>query len=458
MVKMRDVKKWLLFLSAVAMAMGMLGACSNLFSTTVSPPTANAGSDQAVQVGSTARLNGSSSSGQSISYSWTLLSYPTGSGASISNSSSVSASLIPDFSGDYLVRLVVSNSGGSACDLVKITASAYVPTTALLITPSVLSSGSVGTPYSFTLSASGIPSGTSSVTFAWNFGDGGSNSSGTTSALVTNGSASTNISHTYTSASSYTLSATVGTTTSSFASASAPITISSAATTTTATLTLTPASVSNGTIGTAYSFTLTATGLSGGITSVTFNYNFGDGSSNGTGTKVAYVYGGSATASISHSYGTSGIYGLSATISNGSTSLASALGTIAIGSAATNRNDALTQNGVWHAAQSGGDGVTVDIWDISSLPSGAKVDLKYEMYSIPDRCIIEYPTGTIIYDSGWRGDVSYNGDPQYPGGVTGDGTNQISNLFSKGSSSSFKVTIVGGEPGTAWDYSMMSHW
>src|SRR4051812_7456848 len=51
------------------------------------PPSANAGPDQAVQLGSTVTLNGSASSdvdGDSLSFAWTMTARPTGSTAALS--------------------------------------------------------------------------------------------------------------------------------------------------------------------------------------------------------------------------------------------------------------------------------------------------------------------------------------------------------------------------------------
>ena len=107
---------------------------------------------------------------------------------------------------------------------------------------------------------------------------------------------------------------------------------------------------------------------------------------------------------------------------------------------------------VWKAAQSGGFGTTVDNWDISKIPTRSIFDIRFEAYSLPDKFIIEYPPGTTVHNTGWRGSSSYDGNPKYPGGIAGPGRGQVDNLFTKQSTNSFKVTVVGGEPGTAWDY------
>ena len=77
-----------------------------------SAPVANAGPDKSVFVGDTAHLDGSKSSdvdGNSLSYSWSFISKPTGSLAQLSSSSAVMPSFTVDKSGSYTVQLIVSD-------------------------------------------------------------------------------------------------------------------------------------------------------------------------------------------------------------------------------------------------------------------------------------------------------------------------------------------------------------
>lgn len=73
-------------------------------------PVAAAGFDQAIQAGSTVRLNGGRSTdvdGQMLTYEWTLTSRPAGSTAAIDDPSGVLPSFVADLPGAYVVRLVV---------------------------------------------------------------------------------------------------------------------------------------------------------------------------------------------------------------------------------------------------------------------------------------------------------------------------------------------------------------
>ncbi|HIF5803027.1 TPA: PKD domain-containing protein, partial [Vibrio parahaemolyticus] len=86
------------------------------------PPTANAGRDQSVQTGVTTILNGADSSDperKPLTYQWSFLSKPSGSGTIINDNKSVNASMVPDSAGDYIVQLTVTDAvGQSASDVV----------------------------------------------------------------------------------------------------------------------------------------------------------------------------------------------------------------------------------------------------------------------------------------------------------------------------------------------------
>ena len=90
-------------------------------------PVANAGIAQNVVVGATTSLNGSNSSdanGDSITYSWKLLTIPAGSNATLANATSVNPTFVPDIAGNYVVSLTVNDGSlSSAASTVTITAS-----------------------------------------------------------------------------------------------------------------------------------------------------------------------------------------------------------------------------------------------------------------------------------------------------------------------------------------------
>jgi hypothetical protein len=91
-----------------------------LISTQQTPPTANAGADQFVPIGSTAQLDGSQSSdpdgnhGNPLSYAWSFTFKPAGSNAQLSGANSVNPAFTVDQAGAYGVQLVVTDSDGNA--------------------------------------------------------------------------------------------------------------------------------------------------------------------------------------------------------------------------------------------------------------------------------------------------------------------------------------------------------
>ena len=76
------------------------------------PPVANAGADQTVLVNDTVQLDGSGSSdadGDSVIFSWSLVSKPSGSDATLSNTGIVNPSFEVDVAGTYSVQLMVND-------------------------------------------------------------------------------------------------------------------------------------------------------------------------------------------------------------------------------------------------------------------------------------------------------------------------------------------------------------
>jgi len=105
----------------------------------------------------------------------------------------------------------------------------------------------------------------------------------------------------------------------------------------------------------------------------------------------------------------------------------------------------------WVAADSGGVEGTVDTWDISMIPDGAVFDIDVNAHGVPDSFQVAYQGSTVL-NPGWRGDASYGNEPRYAAGIAGSGQGQQDGLFVKSGTTSFSVTVIGGEDGTAWDY------
>lgn len=81
------------------------------------PPTANAGADLSVEVNETVILNGGGSSGDAgttLTYSWSMISRPSGSGATLDDTSIVNPRFLVDTAGEYQVQLIVNDGTRSS--------------------------------------------------------------------------------------------------------------------------------------------------------------------------------------------------------------------------------------------------------------------------------------------------------------------------------------------------------
>jgi hypothetical protein len=81
-------------------------------STSDVPPVAKPGTAQTVTVGTAVTLDGTGSTdsdGQSLTYSWSILSKPAGSNAVLTSATQSKPSLQVDLPGDYVVQLIVND-------------------------------------------------------------------------------------------------------------------------------------------------------------------------------------------------------------------------------------------------------------------------------------------------------------------------------------------------------------
>ncbi len=100
------------------------------------PPVANAGAYPPVTLNSTVNLNGAGSTdpdGDLLSYSWSLTSTPTGSAATLSDSTIVNPTFVADKVGSYIVTLVVNDG--------KVNSPTSTATITVINTPPVANAG-----------------------------------------------------------------------------------------------------------------------------------------------------------------------------------------------------------------------------------------------------------------------------------------------------------------------------
>jgi hypothetical protein len=96
------------------------------------PPVANAGPSQVAKAGNTVTLNGGGSTNPSgigtLSYSWSFVSKPAGSGTTLVNPTSVTPSFLVDTGGTYVINLTVSNGVGSNSATTTVSTNGVPPT------------------------------------------------------------------------------------------------------------------------------------------------------------------------------------------------------------------------------------------------------------------------------------------------------------------------------------------
>ena len=137
-------------------------------STENSAPVANAGADQTVLVNDTVQLDGSGSSdvdGDSLSFTWSFVSRPAGSSATLSNTKVLKPTFDVDVAGTYTVQLIVNDGTvDSAPDTVTISTENSAPVANAGADQAVLVSDTVQLDGSGSSDADG-----DTLTFKWSF-------------------------------------------------------------------------------------------------------------------------------------------------------------------------------------------------------------------------------------------------------------------------------------------------
>jgi len=206
------------------------------------------------------------------------------------------------------------------------------------------------------------------------------------------------------------------------------------------------------TAGQSYQFEFVVKNVPSDQSQVVFEWTFGTGGSGSTGSQQVSVSGRQATHQVSQTYNADGMYALVVVVKNLSGTVLIDKNIIVVVGTVSERDYDLDVCNTWRAAGSGGQGGTIDNWDISTLPVGTQFDIRFDAYSIPDKYVVTY-NGVVVLDTGWRGSSSYEGDPMYPGGIAGIGSGQSDGIFTKVSGvNTFRVTVFGPGPGTAWNY------
>lgn len=113
-----------------------------LKTTAIIAPIANAGPSQSVAVGTTVKLNGMASSSvnsNQLTYRWTLLSKPSGSGASLLNHFSSTPTFVADAVGTYAALLIVNNVVTDSAPAIVVVTAVAAPSAAN--TPPIANAG-----------------------------------------------------------------------------------------------------------------------------------------------------------------------------------------------------------------------------------------------------------------------------------------------------------------------------
>ena len=355
-----------------------------------------------------------------------------------------------DDEGAYKVRALSFTDGFGDIGL-PYASSSNKPSVAVLlgllveVDPPQLSHGVAGAEYEFAFNVLSVPPTLSSVTIEWNFQVG---APGRLVLPVADASAQHTVTQTFPDPGDYLL--TLQALDDSgvlLGSASASIHIDGV------TLEISPSRIDDGEVDVQYDFYFFADGIDDpGVTEVTFSYNFGTGVSGSTGSAVVSVAGTGAGLQRSNTYTQAGAYGLSVDVRINGVVVASAVATVLIDAEPRDETD-LDACDYWSVTKSGGQGVIIDSWDVSAIPLQATFDIEFDPISVPDRLFVDY-AGSQVLDTQWRGSQSeyQNTPPLYPGPYGGPAYHVFTDVFTRVTTETFTITVVGPDPGTAWSY------
>jgi PKD repeat protein len=224
---MSAYKKWGIRLLSV-LTIALLFACDPLDTfneVTNEPPVPDAGGDQIVLLGSTVFLDASKTAdpeNDGLTFQWNISSAPGGSTAVLSKSDIFFTSFVPDKIGFYTITLTVSDAYESVEDRIKI----EVQDSGINTAPEVGfdlentdTSGLENDLLTFSAIASDPDFGDSITNYEWDFGDG---------SPFESGASLSSVSHSYSSAGTYTVEVTVEDGNSETATASVEVVVSAA--------------------------------------------------------------------------------------------------------------------------------------------------------------------------------------------------------------------------------------
>lgn len=100
---------------------------------------------------------------------------------------------------------------------------------------------------------------------------------------------------------------------------------------------------------------------------------------------------------------------------------------------------------------------TVDTWDIQFYPEDTKISFKAKAFGVPDRFVVEYPVGTIVYDGDWLGEKDYvvNNPDIFIGDWSGLTEISLADIVTKvDGSDTIKITVHSPMVNSNWEYSL----